>query len=809
MLRTLFLPAAALLVSACAASLAQTSLENTSAMVEQKPLTIERLFASPSLSGPTPSGIKYSPDGKRVTFLKAREDEGNRYDLWQFDVATGAQSMLVDSKLLEPEEIELSEEEKALRERKRIAGRKGIVSYDWGTANTILVPLGGDLHLVTLGDGAPDARQLTATDAFEYDAKVSPGGGYVSFIRDGAVYVIDLATGDEELLTPLAEPDKAISYGVAEFVAQEEMDRYTGYWWSPDDHYLAYTKVDESTVDIIPRFDIAAEDVTVINQRYPRAGRPNAVVDLYVRDIESGEVTKINWRRDDWGAATDQYLARVYFRRGRTGGENLFIGRINRDQTDYDLTTVRMPDGSEGAIASDPAYVFTETHETWINLESDFSTSAFMYTLTAEAPGGVRQILASRADGQETFVSLTPDDFVVSSLAGVFESAGKIYFTGYGDTPLERHLYAIPMDGGDPVRITELGKSWSVAMAPDGQSFVGTSSSPDQPPQTGLYRIPAPLSDSELAESGAKRLPGTDCVDLTPNAARVTRSCPEPMQLITWIEENKLDESHPYAPYLDNHTVPEYGTLTAEDGQTLYYSIQLPPDFDASKTYPALVETYGGPHAQTVNRNWERLSDQYYSRQGYVVFRLDNRGMANRGKAFEDVIYRQMGIPEVRDLLVGVDWLKSQPFVDGDRVGIQGWSYGGYMTMMTILQAPEGTFAAAVAGAPVTDWALYDTFYTERYMDTPQDNAEGYEQSSVFYHLERLETELPNLMLIHGMADDNVTFDNTTRLMAELQQRGIVFDLMTYPGQRHGIRGQALGTHLMKSRMTFLDRHLK
>ncbi|MEL6416640.1 MAG: prolyl oligopeptidase family serine peptidase, partial [Pseudomonadota bacterium] len=361
--------------------------------------------------------------------------------------------------------------------------------------------------------------------------------------------------------------------------------------------------------------------------------------------------------------------------------------------------------------------------------------------------------------------------FTVSSMAGVFETEAKIFFTGFGETPLERHLYSIPIAGGTPTRITTQGKFWAVTMAPDGKSFVGVSSNPTQPAQTGLYRAD-----------------GT---------------------LITWIEENKLDETHPYAPYLENHTVPDYGTLTADDGQTLYYSIQLPPDFDPGKTYPALVETYGGPHAQTVNRNWERLSDQFYSRQGYVVFRLDNRGMAHRGRTFEDVIYRQMGIPEVRDLLVGVDWLKSQPFVDSNRVGIQGWSYGGYMTMMTILQAPEGTFAAAVAGAPVTDWALYDTFYTERYMDMPQDNADGYEKSSVFYHLDKLETELPNLMLIHGMADDNVTFDNTTRLMAELQQRGIVFELMTYPGQRHGIRGQALGTHLMKTRMNFLDRHLK
>lgn len=741
-------------------------------MVDQKPLTIERLFASPSLSGATPSGVKYSPDGQRVTFLKAREDEGNRYDLWQFDVASGAQSLLVDSKLLEPEEVELSEEEKALRERKRIAGRKGIVSYDWGTADTILVPLGGDLHLVKLTADGPQARQLTATDAFEYDAKVSPRGNHVSFIRDGAVYAIDLASGDESRLTPLAEPENAIAYGVAEFVAQEEMDRYTGYWWSPDERFIAYTRVDESTVDIIPRFDIAAEDVTVINQRYPRAGRPNAVVDLYVKNLDTGEVTQIDWRRDDWGPATDQYLGRVYFKTGRTGGENLFVGRLNRHQTDYDLTTIRMPAaGSDESMASDPAYVFTETHASWVNLQSDFSTAANMYTLSAEMPGGNRRILASRADARETFVPLTPEDWVVANIEGVFAAEDKIFFTGFSDGPLEKHLFVMTVDGDAATRVTALGSSWSVTLAPDGKSFVGTSSNPNQPPQSGLYRAD-----------------GT---------------------LITWIEENRLDHDHPYAAYLGDHTVPEYGTLTAEDGQTLHYSIQLPPDFDPGKQYPALVETYGGPHAQTVNRNWERMSDQFYSRQGYVVFRLDNRGMANRGRQFEDVIYRQMGIPEVQDLLVGVDWLKAQPFIDGDRVGIQGWSYGGYMTMMTILQAPEGTFAAAVAGAPVADWALYDTFYTERYMDTPQDNADGYEKSSVFYHLDRLDFELPKLMLIHGMADDNVTFDNSTRLMAEMQQRGIVFDLMTYPGQRHGIRGEKLGTHLMKSRMTFLDRHLK
>ena len=780
-------------------------------MVDQTPLTIDRLYASPSLSGPTPTGVKYSPDGKRVTFLKPREAESDRYDLWQFDVATGAQSLLVDSKLLEPEEVELSEAEKALRERKRIAGRKGIVDYDWGSADTILIPLGGDLHLVTLGKSGPQARQLTDTDAFEYDVKVSPGGKYVSFVRDGAIHSIDLASGEEQRLTPAADPDQAIAYGVAEFVAQEEMSRYTGYWWSPDDRYLAYTRVDESTVDIVPRFDIAAEDVTVIEQRYPRAGRPNAIVDLFVRDLDSGEVTQIDWRREDWGPATDQYLARVYFRHGRTGGQNLFIGRINRAQTDYELTTIRMPTPSE-TMARKPAHVFSETHATWVNLPSDFSTAAQMYTLTAEPAGGHRQILASRADARETFIALTPDGFTVDTLLGVLADPGKIYFTGYGDTPLERHLYSIPIDGGTPTRITARGKSWSVILAPDGQSFVGTSSSPTQPPQTALYRL---LSVGEkhtahrIAGGGAQGGELYACEDLVPGAAALQIYCGPQAERVTWIEENALDETHPYAPYLADHTVPDYGTLTAEDGQTLYYSIQLPPDFDPGQTYPALVEIYGGPHVQTVNRNWERLSDQYYTRQGYVVFRIDNRGMANRGREFEDVIYRQMGLPEVRDVLLGVDWLKQQAFIDGDRVAIQGWSYGGYMTLMTILQAPEGTFAAAVAGAPVTDWALYDTFYTERYMDTPHENPVGYDTSSVFYHLDKRETALPHLMLIHGMADDNVTFDNTTRLMAELQQRGVLFDLMTYPGQRHGIRGEALSTHLMTTRMRFLDRHLK
>ncbi|KJS37324.1 MAG: peptidase S9 [Hyphomonas sp. BRH_c22] len=728
-------------------------------------LTPERLYTSPSLSGPAPRGVKFSPDGQRVTFLKGRTGEQDRLDLWQFDVASGEQSLLVDSQLLQPVEAELSETEKALRERKRIAGAKGIVDYSWGTAETILVPLGGDLFLVTLGAGEPAVRQLTANDSFETNAKISPDGRYVSFLRDGALHAIDLTCGEEMRLSPAAEPDKAVSYGVAEFVAQEEMHRFTGYWWSPDDRYVAYTRVDESTVDIIPRFDIEADKVTVIDQRYPRAGRPNAVVDLFVRDMETGETAGIKWRKDGWGPATDQYLARVNW----LPDGDLVVQAVNRNQTQLSRTLFHAPVWKAAAMGE-------ETQACWINLNADFlgfapeahGTDSVqpVHVLTTTEASGCRHVACLNRHG--LVHPVTRGDWAVDTVLAYRGTDSLVLFTGFLDTPLERHLYAVPIDGGDPTRITAPGRTWAIVMAPDGLSFVGTSCSPGQPPQVGLYSADG--------------------------------------SLIAWIEENALDEGHPYAPFLAEHAVPEFGTLKAEDGQDLYYSILKPPGFDAEKQYPVIIEVYGGPHVQTVVNEWGRVSDQFYAREGYILFRLDNRGSANRGKAFEDVIYRRTGGPEVRDQLAGVGWLKAQPFVDAKRIAIQGWSYGGYMTLMTILQAPEGTFAAAAAGAPVTDWRLYDTFYTERYMDTPENNPNGYEASSVFPYIDNLTTPL---LLMHGMADDNVTFDNTTRLMAALQEKGKAFELMTYPGQRHGIRGEKLQVHLMKTRMAFLNRHLK
>lgn len=743
-----------LALSACAQP-APTAVERAEAETQARAaeersraadLTIERLFASPSLSGSAPRSLQFSPDGRRVTFLRPKEEDRTVLDLWAMDVADGRTYRLVDSRVLVPDEGELSEAEIQFRERARISS-SGIVTYQWDeSGEAILAPLAGDVFYIDVETG--EAERLLQTEAFETDFKVSPDGTHVSFIRDQNLWVYNLESGEERALT--TEGAGPVSWGVAEFVAQEEMRRSTGYWWSPDGSMIALTRIDETPVEIVPRFGINAEGVTVTDQRYPRAGTDNVLIELHVIDLETGERTRV-----DLGEETDIYLARVNW---STDSQTVYAQRQNREQTVLDV------------LAADPAtgaseVVLTETAPTWINLTYDFRALEDGGFLWTSERTGFRHIYRVDPAGEAT--ALTSGDWVVDQITGISEDGATVYFEGWVDDPLQRHLYSVPMSGGAPVQITSGEGWWSAGLGQGGAAFIGTYSDPHTPSQTGLYSM-----DGER---------------------------------IAWIEENALDEDHPYFPHLDSHLTPEFGTLTAADGETeLYWEMLRPEHCTAASPCPAIIQVYGGPHVQTVTRGWTSPREQLFADRGYVLFKLDNRGSWNRGHGFEAVIHDQMGIPEVADQLEGLAFLESQDFVDADRIGLWGWSYGGYMTLMTTLQAP-GAFDAAVAGAPVTDWALYDTHYTERYMDTPQANAEGYEQGSAFAHLDGYET--PTL-LIHGMADDNVTFDHTTRMMAELQERNADFELMTYPGQRHGVRPPPLQVHLWTTIFGFFDDRL-
>lgn len=716
-------------------------------------LTVKRLEASPGLSGTYAKGVQISPDGERVTFLQGRADNKLQQDLWEYHIADGKKRMLVDSTALLGGAEELDEVELARRERQRISAT-GIVEYGIAPdGKALLFPLGGDLYYLPIG-GEP--RRLTETDATETDAKVSPGGAFVSFIREKNLYIIDLATGKERAIT--TEGAGPVTFGMADFAAQEEMYRSTGYWWAKDDSRIAFTKVDESGVTLVNRYEISADGVTSIPQRYPFAGEDNAIVQLFVVTLANGDLMEV-----ELGADKDFYLPRVAFSPDGT----LAVQKQSRDQKRLDLILVDPKTG-------DQQIVLTEQSKTWINLHSDlhFFADGSHFTWTSER-SGFRHIYLYAKNG-EMVRQLTSGNWPVSEssrrgggIKAVDEEGGYIYFTGWSVTATEQHLFRAPLSGeGVVTRLTEAGGWHSAEVAPDGSFFIDNGSSPDRPPYSAIR-------------------------DRDGN-------------LLIYITENALDETHPYFPYLPNHRPREFGVIENSDGVELQYELTLPTDFDAAKQYPAVVYLYGGPGGASVKKYWSVGLNQVLAQNGFVVFTVDNRGTGDRGTAFDDVIYKNMGDFEVRDQVTGAKWLADKPYVDASRVGVYGWSYGGYMTLLCMFKAPE-VFKAGIAGAPVVNWRLYDTHYTERYMADPADG-DFYERSSPITYVDGLEG---NLLLIHGMADDNVFFDNSVQLMAALQQAEKQFELMTYPGKRHGIRGEAERVHLNQMRLDFFKRHLQ
>ena len=706
-------------------------------------LTLERVFASPNLAGSAPRALKLSPDGKLLTSLRPRADDRERYDLWAVDTVTGEARILVDSTKFGGGE--LSEAEKMQRERARIGGTRGIVAYDWAPdGQSLLVPLDGDIYLAKL-DGS--VRRLTETPQGELDATISPRGGFVSFVRDQNFYLIDLATDSERRLT--RDGGGTLSWGLAEFVAQEEMARTKGAWWAPDDSRIAVARVDESDVAIVSRAAIGADGTKVFDQRYPRAGAANAKVQLYTMHPDGTGFVRV-----DLGAEDDIYLARVNW---AADGKTLYVQRESRNQKTLDLLRV---DPATGASS----VVFTERSKTWIDLSNNFRALKDGSILWSSSRDGFSHLYRF-ARGKWT--QLTKGAWMVKDVVGVDEAKGLVYFTGNRETPIDQNFYSVALTGGWVTTLGEPGWWHYVDLTRDTAPFVVARSSPMQPEQ------------SYLADASGAR--------------------------IRWIDENRIEGAHPYAPYLAAHVKPEFGTLKAADGSVLHYKL-LKPSIAPGQTAPVLVQVYGGPGAgRQVTEAWNGALQQYLVQRGWAIFSVDGRGTPDRGRAFEDQIYRAMSSVEVQDQRAGVAWLKTQPFVDPKKIAVYGWSYGGYMTLRLLESAP-GVFAAGVAGAPVTKWELYDTHYTERYMGTPQAEAAAYARSSPLVHADALADPL---LLIHGMADDNVVFENSTALMAKLQAGAKPFETMVYPGQTHRVAGPGVSVHLWTTILAFLDRNVR
>lgn len=719
-------------------------------MADAKQLELERLFADPALSGTTPRSLTMAPDGSRVTYLKGKAQDANRLDLWQYHIKQAKHSLLVDADSLVNGAEVLSDEEKARRERMRLFA-SGIISYSWSkNSDALLFPLNGDLYYYQLAGNK--AKKLTDTSEFETDATISPTGRYVAFIRAQNLFVLEIASGKETQLT--FDGGGEIKNGMAEFVAQEEMGRMTGYWWAPDDSKIAFTRTDETAVAEVVRNEIYADEIKLFNQRYPYTGTANAKIQLGVVTLKDGSVNWISHGTDD-----DIYIPRVEWSKS---AQYLSYQWQNRSQQLLELRLVDLNSNQQRLLLS-------ETSNTWLNLHDDLhfldNQQGFIW---ASERDGYKHLYHFDFNGKLQR-QLTQGNWVVDELDAVNEKQGLVYFTGRKDTPLERHLYQVSLTDGKISRLTEAGYDHALVMAKDGSSFIDSFSNVSTPNKVALRGLDG--------------------------------------KVLTWLEQNALDNTHPLTAYHSELVAPRFGTLQAEDGQTMHYRLFAPKALQQDKKYPVIVSVYGGPHAQRVTNSWSPrdLYLHYLVQQGYLVFQLDNRGSYNRGKAFEDPIYKKLGEVELNDQIRGVEYLRSLPYVAADKIAIYGHSYGGYMAIMAMFKAGD-YFAAGVSGAPVTDWALYDTHYTERYLGHPAQNAQGYTDSAVFPYADGLTGDL---LIYHGMADDNVLFTHSTKLYKQLQDKGLMFDMMNYPGSKHSMFGQPVQTHLHKSITQFFDRHLK
>jgi dipeptidyl-peptidase 4 len=738
--------------------------------VSAEPLTVARLFADPDLAGPRLRAPKFSPDGRYVTYLQGKPDNKDQLDLWAFDTRTGSARVLVDSRKLVGDDEKLSAEEEARRERQRTASLRGIVEYEFASdGQRLLIPLGGDLYLYELNRKSDPVTRLTHSESYETDAKFSPTGQYVSFIRDQNLFVIDLRTRQERALT--TDGTGLVQNGVAEFVAQEEMDRDTGYWWSPDDSHIAYTRIDDSPVQEVERFEINADGARMFRQRYPAAGTANTKVELKIVALASAIVTNVAWSVDE-GTLGNGYLARV---RWFPDSKFLAVQRQTRDQKKLEMLKVEAATGQSRVI-------LTETSPHWIELHDDFkfldSRPAFVWS---SRRSGYKHLYLYDLEGRLQR-PLTAGEWMVvgdgteNGLVGIDEKNGRIYFLANEASPLERQLYWTSIDTQEPSKVTRVSREeglHDVKLLPGAHGYLDLFSSPSQPPSASVRKLDGSVQH--------------------------------------WLLRNPLDASHPYHPYVANQIKDEFGTLTASDGQQLYYRLLKPANLRPGERYPAIIDTYGGPHVQYVRKDWmggarttQGLFRQILAQSGFAVLTLDNRGSGFRGTAFETVIANRTGKVEIEDQLRGVEFLKSQPYIAGHRIGIMGWSYGGYMSLMALTTTKA--FRAGIAGAPVTDWRLYDTHYTERYLGLPRANDAGYESSAVTPHADSLHGAL---LLVHGMADDNVLFTHSTVLMQKLQSLNKPFDVMTYPGGKHAlVRMPQQGRHYYEMVLRFFQREL-
>jgi dipeptidyl-peptidase-4 len=713
-------------------------------------LTLKDVARYPRPGMNAPNQVEFTPDNQKVAYLLASAGSLAQ-ELWTYDLISSERRQMTQMATdLVSHTGQFSIDEELRRERTRQRGL-GVTGYQFAQSTEsgpliLLIPFDGRLYL------ARNAEHLTPMSKTEgaIDPQLNPDGTYVAFVRDGELHSLKAdGSGQPRILTSGAED--GVTNGLAEYIAQEEMGRHKGFWWSPDGRHLAFIHADSRH---IPKYSIVhqgREQVFNEEHRYPFTGTRNAIVQLGIVSVESDPVEVI-WM--DLGRDEDMYLARVAWR-----PDGVLTALIqSRDQRSQRLMSFNPVNGEATTLIEEQGHP-------WLNLHDNLRFLRSGEFLWSSERSGFNHLSLHDHDGHE-IRTLTDGQWMVTGQVTVDEDQRIVYFQGTFDSPLERHMYVVPLDGGPLRRVTHEAGWHDVVISPDQRSFVDKWQSLQQPPRLTLRS----LSDGEV--------------------------------------QRVLFESESTTPESLGLCVPEITSFYSSDGVLLYAAIYASEETQTgNQPRPLVVDVYGGPGVQTVTSTWSQTVDlraQYLAQQGYVVLNVDNRGSSNRGLAFEAPIARSMGHVEVSDQVDGVRFLASRPYVDSSRVGIYGWSYGGYMTLRALMHAPD-VFKVGISGAPVTFWEGYDTHYTERYMGLPGTNESGYQTSAVLPYVEQL---VGKLMLVQGLVDENVHAQHAMRLIEALTTAAKDYELVLFPEARHMPRNPSHLEYLERKLVEFLNRYL-
>ncbi len=604
----------------------------------------------------------------------------------------------------------------------------------------------GDLYLYDIATRR--LRRLTATPASERNPRFSPDRRWVAYTRANNLYAYDLDGGVEHQYT--TDGSDTILNGYASWVYMEEIlgrgTQYAAFWWAPDSSKIAFMRFDDSPVPVFPIFHDSGQHGDLERERYPKAGDPNPYVQMGIVGAEDG---KIVWT--DFDPKADHYIAWPSW---TPDSKSLTVQWVNRGQDTIRLYTCDVATGKKRKV-------YEEKQPAWV----DFFDDVYYFK------NGSGFLLRSPLDGYEHIYYYSPDGTLkarltqgqwrVTSIAAVDERNGWVYFVARPQNATwDTQLMRVGVTGGAPVPVTKESGAHSTRISPGATFFIDTFSNVTTPSQVALYRtdgtLVRKLGDAKTAATGQ----------------------------VVWGKG-------------------ELFTIPSGDGYDLPAYWVLPPDFDAKKKYPVIFSIYGGPDAGTVRNAFPGLQPHYWAERGVITISVDHRASGHFGKKGVWLMHRNLGKWEMRDLGAAAAWLRTKPFIAGDKIGIVGGSYGGYTTLMALTYG-AGTFNYGQAGSAVSAWELYDSVYTERYMDTPAENPEGYKSGAVLTYVDRYKA---GLRITHGTIDDNVHMQNSLQVIDWLTSHNKPFELMIYPGSRHGLQ-TAQRVHASRESHEFWVRNL-